>query len=247
MMNYKRLTPDFIRIESVDSTNNYAVNLLKETKPASGTTILTRRQTAGRGQRGNTWEVDPDLNLTFSVIVYPEIPVTQVHQLSFMVALALTKSLSKFVPSILIKWPNDILAGSKKLAGVLIENQFRGNQVASSVIGIGVNVNQFLFSDSLNACSLKSIAGVDFNLEAVFQEIYIQLDFYLNLLMEQNFALLSKSYHDTLFGKDEERKFIDANGEFSGVIQGVDDTGLLKIKCEGGIRKFDLKEIRFVL
>ncbi|MBK9591146.1 MAG: biotin--[acetyl-CoA-carboxylase] ligase [Crocinitomicaceae bacterium] len=245
-MNYKRLTPDFIRIESVDSTNNYAVNLLKVAKPAAGTTVLTKRQTAGRGQRGNTWEVDPDLNLTFSVIVYPEIPVTQVHQLNFMVALALSKALRSFAPSVLIKWPNDILAVSKKLAGVLIENQFRGSQVASTIIGIGVNVNQLEFSGSLNACSLKSITGIDYDLDQVFLEIYAQLDFYLNLLMEQNFNLLSKSYHETLYGKDEERRFIDANGEFSGVIQGVDDKGLLKIKCDEGIRKFDLKEIRFV-
>lgn len=246
-MNYKRLTPDFIRIESVDSTNNYAVNLLKEAKPAAGTTVLTKRQTAGRGQRGNTWEVDPDLNLTFSVIVYPDVPVNKVHQLNFMVALALSKALRRFIPSVLIKWPNDILAGTKKLAGVLIENQFRGNQVASSVIGIGVNVNQLEFSTSLNACSLKSITGFDHDLEQIFQEIYVQLDFYLNLLMEQNFNLLSKSYHENLFGKDKMLSFIDANGEFSGVIQGVDDSGLLKIKCDEGIRKFDLKEIRFVL
>lgn len=246
-MIYKRLTPDFIRIESVDSTNNFAVNLLKESKPVPGTTVLAKHQTAGRGQRGNTWEVDPDLNLTFSVIVYPEIPVARVHQLNFMVALALTKALRTFVPSALIKWPNDILAGTKKLAGVLIENQFRGNQIASSVIGVGVNVNQLEFSKSLNACSLKSITGVDYDLDQVFHEIYIQLDFYLNILMEQNFTLLSKSYHENLFGRDEERRFIDANGEFSGVIQGVDDNGSLKIKCDEGIRKFDLKEIRFVL
>jgi len=246
-MIYKRLTPDFIRIESVDSTNNFAINLLRDTKPAAGTTVLTKRQTAGRGQRGNTWEVDPDQNLTFSVIVYPEIPVEQVQQLNFMVALALTKALRTFIPSVLIKWPNDLLVGSKKIAGVLIENQFRGNQVASSVIGIGVNVNQVVFSTSLNACSLKSLLGRDFDLEKVFLKIYGQLDFYLNLLMEQNFALLSKSYHENLFGKDEVRKFIDAKGEFSGIILGVDDKGLLKIKCNEGIRKFDLKEIRFVL
>lgn len=245
-MNYKRLTPDFIRIESVDSTNNFAVNLLKEAKPAAGTTVLTKEQTAGRGQRGNTWEVNPNQNLTFSVIVYPEIPVTQVHHLNFMVALALSKALRTYAPGVQIKWPNDILAGTKKLAGVLIENQFRGNQVASSIIGIGVNVNQLEFSDSLNACSLKSIAGVDYDLEEVFLAIYRHLDFYLNLVMEHNFMLLSKSYHENLFGKDTVRKFIDANGEFSGIILGVDDRGLLKIRCEAAVRKFDLKEIRFV-
>jgi BirA family biotin operon repressor/biotin-[acetyl-CoA-carboxylase] ligase len=246
-MNYKRLMADFVRIESIDSTNNYAINLLKETKPANGTVVLTKRQTAGRGQRGNTWEVDPDLNLTFSVIVYPEISVSQVQQLNFMVALALAKALGEHAPEVLIKWPNDILSGSKKIAGVLIENQLRGDQVASSVIGIGVNVNQTVFDSSLNACSLKSVTGLDFNLERLFLEIYSQLDFYLNLLMEQYYPLLSKLYHDKLFGRFEERRFIDANGEFMGTIQGVDEQGFLKIKCSNGIQKFDLKEIRFVL
>jgi BirA family biotin operon repressor/biotin-[acetyl-CoA-carboxylase] ligase len=163
-----------------------------------------------------------------------------------MVALALAKTLGEHAPDVLIKWPNDILAGSKKIAGVLIENQLRGDKVASSVVGIGVNVNQVAFSSSLNASSLKSITGVDFELEKLLLAIYCELDFYLNLLMEQNFILISRLYHENLFGRGEVRNFIDATGEFSGVIQGVDDSGLLKIKCKDVIRKFDLKEIRFV-
>lgn len=245
-MYYKRLEPYFIHLETVDSTNNYAANLLKETKPVNGTTVLTKRQTSGRGQRGNSWQAGAGLNLTFSVIVYPDIAVKQVFYLNMVVSLAVAKALDAYVGEISIKWPNDIYAGDTKIAGILIENQFRGERIASAILGIGINVNQVQFENNLQAVSLKSLTGIDFSLDDVFQNCYNQLDFYLNLLMEQHFQLLSKQYHTRLLGINRQLKFQDDTGDFEGTIQGVDESGKLKILRNDGVRKYDLKEVRFL-
>lgn len=245
-MNYKRLHPDFIHLEVVDSTNTFAANLLKESKPLNGTTILSKRQTAGRGQRGNLWSSDPDLNLTFSVILFPEISVPQIFALNMAVSLAVSKALEDYKIETHIKWPNDILAGSKKVAGILIENQFRADQVISSVVGVGVNVNQTEFGPALNACSLKSVAAKEFDLDGVFGKIYQQLDFYVNILMEKNLVLLSKRYHEKLFGLNEIRQFQDKAGKFEGLIRGVDENGFIRIERAEGIKKYDLKEVQFL-
>src|SRR5687768_15717947 len=106
-MNYKRLEPHFIKLEVVDSTNNYAANLLKDTKTANGTVVLTKEQTNGKGQRGNTWQSEPDSNLMFSMILYPGISVADVFQLTMMASLAVSRALSHYMKDVSIKWPND--------------------------------------------------------------------------------------------------------------------------------------------
>jgi BirA family biotin operon repressor/biotin-[acetyl-CoA-carboxylase] ligase len=245
-MYHKRLEPNFIHLESVDSTNNYAANLLKESKPVNGTTILTKRQTAGKGQRGNSWQAETGLNLTFSMIVYPDLTAKQVFYLNIIASLAVSRALELYTSKVSIKWPNDVYVGNLKIAGILVENQFRGDHVVSSILGIGINVNQQHFDENIHATSLRLLKGEDSSLDTVFHDCYKQLDFYLDLLMEKNFQLLSKLYHNQLLGINESLKFNDANGDFEGVIQGVDEDGKLKIKRADGIKKYDLKEVRFL-
>jgi len=246
-MEYKRLAPDFIWLESINSTNNYAAQLLKEGKTQNGTTILTKRQTAGRGQRGNSWQAEPGLNLTFSVVVYPDMDVKHVFFLNMVVSLAVSKALEVYYPGpVSVKWPNDIYVGTHKIAGILVENQFRGERIVSSVLGIGINVNQENFGPDLRATSLRLLTGKNESLEAVFQTCFEQLDFYLNLLMDQQFALLSKQYHEKLLGVGQRMEFEDETGVFEGVIVGVDEDGKLKIKRTDGIRKYELKAVKFL-
>lgn len=246
-MNYKRLEPVFFQLDSVDSTNTYAAKLLKEGKPLNGTAVLTKRQILGKGQRGNSWLSDPDLNLTFSVIVYPGISTERVYFLNMVTSLAVLSGISTLSDQVTIKWPNDILVGTKKIAGILIENQFRGEQISSSILGIGVNINQVEFGPGLNATSLKVLTEKDYSIDQIFESIYGHLDFYLNILMEQNFGLLSKLYRERLFGLEQERFFSDSSGRFSGIIKGVDEDGLLMILRKEGLKKYDLKEVRFEL
>lgn len=244
-MIFERFKGVFHRLEEVDSTNTYALQLLKNSLPSQGTVVITESQTAGKGQRGNHWKSNTGENLTFSVILLSDIEIKNAYYLSMICALAVHRTLMKYLSGVEIKWPNDILVDGKKIAGILIENQIRGNRITSSVAGIGLNVNQTHFQSELTACSMKTICGKDMDRETIFQEIYTNLDFYFARLTEQNTSLISRRYHDQLYGLDKMLQFEDAGGSFSAIIQGVDEDGKLKLMRDGKIFRYALKELRF--
>lgn len=246
-MSFKRLNPHFIYLDSVDSTNNYAANLIKTSIVESGTTVVTRKQTSGKGQRGNSWESEDEKNLIFSLVLFPQIKIKDTFYLNIATSLAVQKTLGYHLNLVKIKWPNDILVGTKKIAGILIENQIKSDFISSSVIGIGVNVNQDNFNPTLNATSMKSELNQDFNLENLMAELYTNLDFYFNLLMENNFKILISRYYENLFRFKAESEFEDGLGKFSGSIQGIDDNGRLIVLRNKIPTIYDLKEIKFLL
>src|ERR1035441_10550859 len=138
---------NLITLDSVASTNNFAKDMLSNTRPVEGTAIMAKEQYAGRGQMGNAWETESGKNLTCSFILYPEfLEADKQFFLNMAVALAV-KDFCEHVlhDEIKIKWPNDIYYHDKKLGGILIENSISGNKISSSVIGIGINVNQTAF------------------------------------------------------------------------------------------------------
>src|ERR1035437_6675835 len=142
-----------IEIEKTDSTNSYLSKLLGEKTLFEGTVVITNRQEMGRGQRGTTWESEPNKNLTLSILLHPTFlrPDEQ-----FQLNKAISLGVAGFVVGVLqvdvdvkIKWPNDIYIRNKKVAGILIENSVSGNNLQHSIIGIGINVNQEKFSAKL--------------------------------------------------------------------------------------------------
>ncbi|MBD3638841.1 MAG: biotin--[acetyl-CoA-carboxylase] ligase [Crocinitomicaceae bacterium] len=245
-MVYKRLERILIQLDSVDSTNSYASQMLRSTKPKSGTIIRALDQHSGRGQRSTTWTSEPGKNLTFSVILLPELKTRHAFYLNIVAGLAVRKTLEDIGIQSSIKWPNDILIGRKKVAGILVENQISGENVRSSVIGFGINVNQEDFEALSTATSLKNeLLGKDVDLNDLLNQLYGYLDFYYNLLLESNFELLKKHYYKHLYLKDELAPFRDADGEFEGRITGIDENGLLQIKVGDKIRRYDIKEVHY--
>lgn len=159
-------------IDSCDSTNSRLAALA----PSAGElTLATRCQTAGRGQRGNSWEAEPGRNLTFSMLLRPRhIPAARSFEISMVVALALTGTLQRHLPAhiVEVKWPNDIYVADRKLCGILIENSFCGTTLERVIAGIGVNVNQTVFeSDAPNPVSMARLTGRTFALEPLLAEI----------------------------------------------------------------------------
>ena len=143
-----------IRLESVDSTNNYIANLLKEGILEDGTVILADEQFAGKGQRNSEWLTSPGENLTFSFFLSNvNLSVQNQYFLTCIVSISLVQLLNKFGLDAKIKWPNDIYINNKKISGVLIENQLSSSEIKNSIIGIGLNINQREF-DGLNATSV---------------------------------------------------------------------------------------------
>ena len=145
--------------EALGSTNQHALQLLKESTPAEGTIILTHDQYAGKGQATNKWESAPHKNLTFTTILYPKfLPARKQFLLNQVVSLSVFDTLQKYITEgLTIKWPNDIYVFDKKITGILIQNSLQGHTLQSSIVGIGLNVNQIDFPPDIvqRATSMK--------------------------------------------------------------------------------------------
>lgn len=165
--------PTFIRLDSVKSTNSY----LAEIAPTSphGMVVTTHEQTAGRGQRGNSWEAEPGQNLTFSILLRPDqLLARQQFAISEAVATAIARVLQRYIIDrpVEVKWANDIYIGNQKICGILIENSLMGNRIAYSIAGIGINVNQRQFtSDAPNPVSLIQLIDRETDLDSLLLQI----------------------------------------------------------------------------
>ena len=163
---------NIIKLSEVDSTNNYALSLKENPLFKGGLVITTEYQTSGMGQRGSNWESENGKNLLLSVVIEPNIELENRFDISKIVAISICDYLNSIGLNPKIKWPNDILVGKEKIAGVLIQNMISENEITHSVVGIGLNVNQIIFTGySPKATSIKNKLGVELNLEKVRVEL----------------------------------------------------------------------------
>lgn len=235
-----------IRLDRVDSTNNYAANLAKENKIAHGTVILADEQTAGKGQRGAVWVSKPGENLLFSLYLQPDnLSVERQVTLNKLVALALIELLRKIGISATIKWPNDIYVKDQKIAGILIENQLRASRIFSSIIGIGLNVNQMDFSN-LQATSIKKCTGEFAPMDSIVFQLIHSLNEQFGRLINEGNGSVDEDYLANLYRLNESAMYEDDKGLFQGIVRGVDESGKLLVEKEGELSAYDLKEIRFI-
>ncbi|KAB1067833.1 biotin--[acetyl-CoA-carboxylase] ligase [Tamlana haliotis] len=236
-----------IKLNATDSTNSYLRRLYSSSAIEDFTTVIAKKQTQGRGQRGAEWESQEAKNLTFSVFKSLEdFSLTHPFGISMVVALALRKALQSFlIPQLYVKWPNDILSADKKICGVLIENVMKQQDIVASIIGIGLNVNQVEFDNLPRASSLTKITGAIYDLDEVALAVLNQVQYYFDLLKEGGFENLKTEYESCLFRKNKPSTFKDAEGLlFSGFIKGVSNFGNLQVLLEDNIiKEFDLKEI----
>ena len=161
------------------------------------------------------------------------------------ISLAILKAFKTLnIPDLHIKWPNDILSADKKICGILIENVIK-NKLNSTIIGIGINVNQTDFKNLPKASSLKNITGIHYNVDEILQLIINYTKEYSKLLQQEKYDFVKNEYETNLFRKNKPSTFKDAEGVlFSGFIKGVTKYGKLQVTLEDEIvKKFDLKEI----
>ncbi len=238
-----------VYLSSVDSTNNYANQQIRENMPPEGTVFLAYEQTAGRGQMKNFWESEPGRNLTFSLVLYPDFLEVQ-HQfmLSKVITLGIYRALHKYVANLKIKWPNDIYAGDRKLGGILIENSIMYSSLKSSVAGIGLNVNQTrFFSDAPNPVSLQMLTNQHFDCDAVLSDVLSGINEYYTLLRDGEDDRIDREFISVLYRLNEKHFFRTRDEVFQGEIIGVNQIGQLQIRREGGeIQEFHFKEVEFL-
>lgn len=235
--------------DTLDSTNSEASRRIEKFDNLS--VIAAMCQTAGRGQRGNKWLTQSGENLTFSIILKfqeGDIPASRQMDITALTTVVLREFLRARGIHAVIKWPNDIYAGDRKLCGILIENSLTGEWISSSVIGIGLNVNQTAFDPSIvNPTSIRRLTGESYNVRDLLEQF---CEAFSSRLPELGSDSLWEEYATGLYRQGEEHEFTDcATAEtIRGTIKGVRRDGRLIFTLTGGeSRYYSFKEINYII
>ncbi len=238
-----------VKLDAIDSTSSYLKGLLRSGPLDDFTVVVAKEQLSGRGQMGTKWASEPGKNLMFSVLkrISP-LPVTDQFRLTMCMSLAIYDALKKIgIADLRIKWPNDILSGTSKICGILIENMLSGHQIETTIIGIGLNVNQTNFVNLPNASSLKLLLGKSIPLDELLHSVLEHMQERFFELGASDGRTLQNAYESLLFGKEKPMAFTSENHRFMGMIKGTSPDGKLLIALENDqIREFDLKEIKML-
>jgi BirA family transcriptional regulator, biotin operon repressor / biotin---[acetyl-CoA-carboxylase] ligase len=228
------------------STNTLLLDLAQKTSQPEGTLVITNKQTQGRGQRGNSWETAEGKNLTLSLLLKPTfLSIKDQFYLTIAISLGVHDFLvDRLLGDVKIKWPNDVMVGEKKIVGILIENSLAGEKLQQSVAGIGLNVNQKLFSIG-TATSMALEAKKEFDLSQVLNLLIEKLEKRYLQLRSGKSNELKEDYLKKIFRLGEENVFTVNGQPLIGKIEGVDESGKLKINSSGQVAYFGLKEISF--
>jgi len=228
-----------IEFDSIDSTNNYAMQLIDADKAQPGLTIVAQSQREGKGQRGRTWADVPGQSLLMSVITTPGIAISGQFAFNALVAATIADVIGTFAENtpIYIKWPNDIIVNDKKAGGILIENVLRGSRWMYSVIGLGLNVKQEHFPATLpHATSLKAATGLDINMIALRDALRDAIAGSANNCVVPTDVCMRR-YNERLYKKGQKHLFSDGNGKWEAVITGAGADGSLQVQHDDGSLK----------
>lgn len=206
-------------------------------------------QPQGRGQYGTSWHTEPGAGLALSVIFYPDfLPAREVFRLNVALSLGVLDALKGTTSAAWsLKWPNDVYAGDKKVAGLLIENGIAKGHLSYAVLGIGLNVNQRDFpADLPNPASLFQLDGEARDLRELACRLCESLETRYEQLRLGAWLALKRQYLGALYGYGERRRFLAGDQEFEGVLCGVEDSGELAVESGGILRRYRFKEIQFL-
>ena len=233
-----------IKLDATDSTNDYLRQMILDTTLTTPTVVWSMFQKKGKGQRENVWISPRGKNLMFSLYI-PNLSrsADQLFSIHKIVSVCLADwLLSLQIPDISVKWPNDILSGDKKLAGILVESSVQKSTTKSIIIGMGINVNQIQFPQLPNATSMRLRTAKSYDLNTLL------LSFLPKLLegLTHPGKDWDTAYHQSLYGLNQNRRFISGKYEFYGIIRSVTPDGKLVLETETGDQMFEVKELQFV-
>jgi BirA family biotin operon repressor/biotin-[acetyl-CoA-carboxylase] ligase len=244
--------PHYIKVSQTASTNTY-LSRLAATLPG-GTVIYTPSQTAGRGQKGNSWESEDGKNLTFShLLKRPPVKARDQFYLSEAAALAVVEALTAEAgDGFAVKWPNDVYWQDKKVCGMLLENSLDGSDIATCIVGIGINVNQERFlSDAPNPVSLINITGHEHDLMALLKRVCSRIEQLVNSLDDATAReQLHRQYMAALYRNDgQQHLWEDAAGHrFMASVAGIAPDGTLTLQHEDGTRHdYLFKQVKHII
>lgn len=220
----------FYVLDSVDSTNNYAMAKVHEGLANHGDGWYARSQTSGKGQRGKIWEAARDQNIVLSIVLKPALCFkSKPFCLSAYIALCCSQFLERITgTAVEVKWPNDLYINDRKAGGILIENQFTGTDWKWAVVGIGINVNQDQISKKVaRAISLKEIVGQNLDPVELSRQLHQEITAGFAAVTETNIQQLMLAYNKRLFKKDQSVQLKQDSAVFTTIIRSVVQTGEL--------------------
>jgi len=240
---------NIIKLDAIDSTNDYLKQLSKEKVLENYTVVMANEQTGGKGQMGAKWHSEYGKNLLMSVLI-KDLPLDliSVFDLNAAVAVAAINTLTmSCYPKGKIKWPNDIMAENKKVGGILVENSFKPNGTFNAVIGFGLNLNQTNFENLPNASSIISITGKELALEAM-AILFVKMLKNQMLLTPESKKDLWICYNSFLFKRAKDVAFEDINGNrFMAIVKKVTTDGKLALlQNDDKIHHYEVKEIKML-
>jgi BirA family biotin operon repressor/biotin-[acetyl-CoA-carboxylase] ligase len=220
--------------KELDSTNSHA-RRMAEQRAQEGEVVIAESQTHGRGRLGRRWVSPPYVNLYLSVILRPTLPPIDAPQITLMAAVALADALAAFIPVLpAIKWPNDILAGGKKVAGVLTESACHGERIDFVILGIGVNINYPVESmpDAIQkrATSMISFTGTNVSRESVVRRLIQDLDRCYGELEEMGFQTVAPRWAARFELRGKKVRVEMTDRIIIGTARGIDRDGALLVE-----------------
>lgn len=236
-------------LDSVDSTNNYAMAMVREGMAKHGMAVAAKEQTAGKGQRGKSWQTHAGESIAMSLILKTDkLRTDQQFYLSMLIALAANDFLKKYAgKETAIKWPNDLYWRDRKAGGILIETVFKGAGWKWAVVGIGINVNQKRFHKSLpNPVSLQQITNKEYDVMVLAEELYAMVMKRMETITVTSADKVKKDYNRHLYKMNTVVKLKKASAVFQTTIKGVTEQGQL-LTADTMERQFDFGEVEWVI
>jgi BirA family biotin operon repressor/biotin-[acetyl-CoA-carboxylase] ligase len=234
-----------IELDSVDSTNNYAMGQVHAGLASGGQVYFAHEQWAGKGQRGKTWISERGRNISMSLVLDSRaLPLSARFLLSAAVSLGCLEAVRQYeTGGWSVKWPNDLYWRDRKAAGILIENIIKGTEWLFAVIGVGMNLNQESFPSTLsNAVSLRQITGKTFDPLTAARELAACIGAQIEVLKENPESILP-AFNASLYKRGETVGVKQGDRRFKIRIERVNAEGLLE--TEDG-RRFRVGEVEFV-
>ena len=239
---------NIIKLDAISSTNDYLKKKYKSNNCKDGDVIWAKEQTRGKGQKEKRWISQKGKSLTISIYKeFDKFKVSNSFILNALISTSIVKTLEKIgLKKVRIKWPNDIMSGNKKLGGILIENFIKSELISSSIIGIGLNINEDKFKDLPNATSLFMEINQKVKLKKILNVLTQELFSSFNLLKDNQNSIV-KSYSSYLWKLNTLNNFKQKNTQFKAKVKGVNLSGNLILEMsDGSISDFNSNEIKMI-
>ncbi len=232
-------------VEETNSTNDELARRLRSDELPEGFYLWAGSQTAGRGQQNNVWISEKGQNILASLLLRPwHIDASKQFLLSQIVSLGIKQALERYVSGVEIKWPNDIFVREQKMAGILIENSVQGTCLRRSIVGMGINVNQTVFTGDFHAVSLRMFTGTEMDCRELLAEVIASI---MTLYRNSDAESVRREYMRSLYRKEGYHSYEDSRGVFRARICAVADDGQLVLEDQNGEQRgYYMKEVRAV-